>query len=143
MGTALMPLFRKNKDVGVQSFILKLVNNNCPDLKALAEGPRVASRVDLVMVVRVVPLEDNRPQVRSAFTTVTKEFSNTGVAIVLDQPRGLDQAILGFRLEGNMTFIRAQGKHLDPMGGGYFQLGFRLLDIVSVNDYPELRTETL
>jgi hypothetical protein len=138
-----MPFFRKNKDFGVQTFILKLVNNNCPELKALVEGPRVNSRVDLVMVVRVVPLENKRPQVRQAFTTVTKEFSNTGVAVVLDQPRGLDQAILGFRLEGDMTFIRAQGKHLDPMGGGVFQLGFRLLEVVSVSDYPELRSETL
>ena len=138
-----MSLFRKNKDFGVQRFILNLVNNNCPDVKALVEGPRVDSRVDLVMVVRVVPLENNRPQPREAFTTVTKEFSSKGLAVVLDHPRGLDQVILGFRLEGNMTFIRAQGIHLDPMGGGIFQLGFHLLEIVSASDYPELRSETL
>jgi hypothetical protein len=142
-GTAFMSLFRKNKDFGVQSFILKLVNNNCPELKALLEGPRVDSRVDLVMVVRVVPVESKRPQIRQAFTTVTKEFSNMGVAIVLDHPRGLDQAILGFRLEGEMVFLRAQGKHLNPMGGGFFQLGFHLLEIVSVGDYPELKSETI
>ena len=37
---ACMSLFRKNKDRWVQSFILKLVNNNCPDLRAMMEGPR-------------------------------------------------------------------------------------------------------
>jgi hypothetical protein len=135
--------FRKNKDVGVQSFILKLVNNNCPDLKALVEGPRVDSRVDLVMAVRIIPMENKRLQVRQAFTTVTKEFSSTGLAVVLDQPRGLDEAILGFRLQGNMIFVRSQGKHLNPMGGGFFQLGFRLIEIVAVGDYPELESQNL
>jgi hypothetical protein len=138
-----MPLFCKNKDFGVQSLVLKLVNNNCPDLKALEEGPRVDNRVELMMVVRVVPLEGKRPLVRQAFTTVTKEFSNKGVAVVLDQPRGLNQAILGFRLEGRMIFIRAQGRHLNPMGGGFFQLGFHLLEVVSESDYPELKSESL
>ena len=37
-----------------------------------------------------------------------------------------------------MTFVRAEGKHLTPMGGGFFQLGFRLTEIVSAADYPEL-----
>ena len=62
---------------------------------------------------------------------MTKDFSNTGVAIVLEQPLGLEQAILGFRLDGEMTFVRAEAKHLNPMGGGFFQLGFQLLEVVS------------
>ena len=70
---------------------------------------------------------------------MTKEFSNTGVAVVLERPSGLDQAILGFRFEGEMTFVRAQAKHLSPMGGGFFQLGFRLLEVLPTADYPELK----
>ena len=118
-----MSLFSKRKDLAVQSFVLKLVNNNSPGLTAKLEGPRLDSRVNLVLVVLIVPVETDRPQAGRAFTAVTKEFSNTGVAVVLKEPEQLDQAILGFRFEGQMTFVRARAKHRHPMGGGFHQLG--------------------
>ncbi len=99
--------------------------------------------MNLVLVVLIVPVETDRPQVGRAFTAVTKEFSNTGVAVVLEEPEELDQAILGFRFEGQMTFVRAQAKHLDPMGGGFHQLGFQMLEVVSPSDYPELESLSL
>lgn len=138
-----MSLFSERKDRKVQNFVLKLVNNNCPGLKAALEGPRLDRRVNLVVVVTIVPMENDRLQVGGAFTAVTKEFSKTGVAVVLDQPQGPHQAILGFRFEGKMTFIRAQAKHLNPMGGGFYQLGFQLIEIVSPGDYPELESLSL
>jgi hypothetical protein len=138
-----MSLFRKNRDLGVQSFILKLVNNNCGDLKAMAEGPRTNSRVDLMLVVMIVPVEDGQPQVGRAFAAVTKEFSNTGVAVVFKEPHALDKAILGFRFQEEMTFLRAEAKHLNPMGGGFYQLGFRLIDVVQADECPELKAVKL
>jgi hypothetical protein len=135
-----MPLFAKKKELGVQSLVLKMVNNNCPELKALMEGPRNDSRVNLVVVVMVIPLKKGRLFVESAFTAVTKEFSNTGVAVVLDRPRALEQVILGFRFEGEMRFVRAEARHLDPMGGGFSQLGFQMLDVVTVHDHPQLKS---
>lgn len=135
-----MPLFSRNKTIGVQSFILNVVNNNCPELKALIEGPRLDHRVNLTVVVLVVPVEKKRLLVEEAFTTITKEFSTTGLAIVLDQPKGLDDAILGFRWEGEMTFIRAKAKHLNPLGGGFHQLGLRMTEVLPAGDYPELQS---
>ncbi len=134
-----MPLFAQNKTIGVQSFILNLVNNNCPDLHVLDDGPRLASRVNLTMVVLIVPVEDGRPMLEESFTTVTKEFSNTGLAVVLAEPLGLDQVILGFRRERELTFVRATAKHLNPMGGGFHQLGFHLNEVVHPGEYPELQ----
>jgi hypothetical protein len=133
-----MPLFTKKREIGVQSFILKLVNNNCPELLALMDGPRIDNRVNLTVVVAVVPVEKKKPQIDQAFTAVSKEFSGNGVALVFSEPRGLDHAILGFRFEGQMVFVRAQAKHLNPMGGGFYQLGFRMLEVVSLADYPQL-----
>jgi hypothetical protein len=133
-----MSLFTKNKSSRVKSFVLKLVNNNCPQLKAMIEGPRGDNRANLTVVVRVVPLEEGKPQLRQAFMAVTKEFSNNGVALVLDRQRALDEAILCFRFEGEMTYIRAKTKHLSPLGGGFHQLGFHLQEVVAAADYPKL-----
>ena len=96
------------------------------------------SRVNLVVVVMIIPLVDRKLQVPGTVMAVTKEFSNTGVAVVLDRPYQVDEAVLGFRFEGEMTFIRAQAKHRDPMGGKFHQIGFQLLEVVSPGDYPEL-----
>jgi hypothetical protein len=65
------------------------------------------------------------------------------LAIVMDGPLGLDQVILGFRMSGEMAFVRAEAKHLNPIGGEYFQLGFRMLEVVSAGDYPGLESVTI
>ena len=133
-----MKLFTRDKKRAVQSFILNVVNNNCPELKAMMEGPRLESRVNMVVVLMIVPVESKRLQVGRALTAVTKELSSSGVAVVVDQPHELNEVVLGFRVDGQMTFIRAKAKHLSPMGGGFYQLGFRLTEIVSPSDYPAL-----
>ena len=133
-----MPLFSRNREAEVHGFILKLVNNNCADIDALVEGPRLDRRVNLTVVVLVIPLEKGILQTRKAFTATTKEFSSGGLALVLDEPRALDEVIFGFRWESEMIFLRAGAKHLNPMGGGFYQLGFRLTGTVHTGDYPEL-----
>ena len=133
-----MTLFARRKERSVQNFILKLINNNCSRLTSNLEGPRMDSRVNLVVVVMIIPLVDRKLQVPGTVMAVTKEFSNTGVAVVLDRPCQMDEAVLGFRFEGEMKFIRAQAKHRSPMGGEFHQFGFQLLEVVSPGDYPEL-----
>jgi hypothetical protein len=125
--------------MGVQSFVLKLINNNCPELKALIEGPRIDKRVNLSLVVLVVPLENGDLQVDNAYYAVTRELSSSGVGIILSQQHALDEVILGFRLQGEMTFVHAQAKHLTPMGNGFYHLGLEMTEIVPVSKYPELQ----
>ncbi len=139
-----MPLFTKSKDLGVQGFILKVVNNNCSELEALVEGPRLEGRVNLVLPVLIIPVEGRRNLLADeTFTATTKEFSTTGIAIVLDRPMGLDEVIVGFRWEGDMTYVRAVAKHLNPMGGGFYQLGLQMTEIVHAGDYRELASMTI
>lgn len=135
-----MQLFTRDRKRAVQSFILKVVNNNCPELAALIEGPRLENRVNLTLVVLVVPVENGKPLAENAFNAVTKEFSTVGLAVVLDEPKALDEVIVGFRWEREMTFIRATAKHLNPMGGGFFQLGLQMAELVHLSDFPELES---
>jgi hypothetical protein len=133
-----MSLFCKRQDFAVHSLLLKLVNNHCPKLTAMLDGPRQDSRVNLVVVAIIIPIEKGKLDLPRAFTATTKEFSSGGVSLVLNEPVGLERAIVGFRVEGEMAFLRAQAKHLEPMGGGFYQIGFLLTEIVSPIDYPEL-----
>ena len=133
-----MPLFCRRDAMDVQSFMLKVVNNNCEDIEAMAEGPRLENRVRLSVVALVVPLKGNRPIIERTFAVVTKEFSTVGVSLITNHPRALDEVILGFRWEGDMQFVRGKAKHLNPMGAGFYQMGVQLKEMAHPTDYPGL-----
>jgi hypothetical protein len=135
-----VPLLSRDKERAVERLILKIINNHCSEVGALFEGPRLDSRVSLVVVVLVVPLEQGKPALPQAFAAVTKEFSASGVSLVLPEPLGLDKVVLGFRWENEMKWMRATARHLSPLGAGFYQVGFRLTEIVCVGDCPELRS---
>jgi hypothetical protein len=138
-----VPLFTATKKHEVQGFMLKLINNNCPGLKALRDGPRVESRVNLTVVCLVIPFHKKQPLVQRMFAAVTMEFNTLGVSLVLDSPRALEDVILGFRWEGRMSYVRARARHLDPIGAGFYQLGLELKEMIYVGDHPELRLLSL
>ncbi len=124
--------------MAVEGFVLKLLNTNCPELQERLEGPRLEGRINLTLVVQIVPIEDGELVLDRAFATVTKEFSSKGVAVVLPGPYGLDEALLGFRWCGGKTWIRAKARHLNPLGGGLYQIGFRMSEKICPADYPQL-----
>ncbi len=132
-------LQNRKKTLDVQKFILKVINTNCPELKALLEGPRRDKRVNLSLVVLVVPLENGELQVGKAFYALTRDLSIGGVGIILSQQRALDEVILGFRLQNEMSFVYATAKHLNPMGSGFCQLGLEITETVPNSKYPELQ----
>ena len=133
-----MSLFRRDNSRAVRNFVLNLVNSNCLETRKLGQGPRLETRANLTLVVTIIPLENQRPRVDKSLVTVTKEFSSTGVSVVLGEPRPLDKVILVFSSKSETTFVLAEAKHLSPMGSGFFQLGLHMTEIVLAADYPEL-----
>ena len=134
-----MSLFTGNKDRAVQSEILKLVNNNCPSLQAMTEGPRLEQRVNLTIPAMVVPLQGGELAPLDAETLVTKEFSSNGVSVVVDHPHMPKEAVFIFKIGCKASFILAEMKHLDPMGAGFYQCGFQLIKVLVNADWPTLQ----
>ena len=137
-----VPIFSRKREQEVQSFVLKVVNNNCSELEALIEGPRLEGRVRLSIVVLVIPVEKDRPVVERTFAAVSKEFSTSGLALIVDSPRATEESIIGFRWEREMRFVRAEARHLNPMGAGFYQLGLQMIRMVTPGEYPELESVT-
>jgi len=137
-----MALFSRKRVSEVQGFMLKLINNNCSELKSLLEGPRLEGRVRLTIVVLVIPMVKGKPSLPQMFAAVTKEFSTTGVSLVINHARTPDEVILAFRWERSMRYVRAKAKHLSPMGAGFFQLGMQLTGMAYTDDYPGLEEVT-
>lgn len=139
----MVSLFAQNKERKVQALMLNLINNRCPSLQGLLDGPRLEQRVHLTIVVLVIPVEKGKLLLEDRFTAVTKEFTSRGVSLVLRECRAADYLVVGFRHERAMHFVLAQARHLTPMGGGFWQLGLRLKEIVDPDDYPGLAEATL
>lgn len=135
-----MKLFAARKELGVQTFILKLVNNNCSELQSLIEGPRLEHRVSLTVPVLIIPIEHGQPALDRVFPAVTKEIATAGLSVVLDEPRAPDEVVLAVRWQTDIYFVKAKAVHLNPMGAGFYQLGFRLLEMVHPADFPDLRS---
>ncbi len=137
-----MPIFSRKREREVQSFVLKVVNNHCSELEALIEGPRLEGRVRLCVVVLVIPIENGKPVFEQTFAAVTKEFSTSGLSLVVDSARVPEESIIAFRWEREMRFVRAEARHLNPMGAGFHQLGLQLIRMVRPSEYPELESVT-
>ncbi|NLX97004.1 MAG: hypothetical protein GXY83_12590 [Rhodopirellula sp.] len=135
-----MFFFSRRKEMEVQGFMLKLLNTNCSELEAMVEGPRLDRRVNLTIVVLVVPVQKGELQIEKTFAAVTKGFSTTGVSLVLNAARQLDEVILGFRWEFGMKFVLAKSKHVNPMGAGFYQAGMHMIRVVHPDEYPVLES---
>jgi hypothetical protein len=131
--------FTRNKKQAVSNFVLKLINNNCTDVMQLQDGPRSESRVNLAVVVLIIPIAGKKKVDTSrAFHAVTKDFSSTSVSVTVDSPRPVDDAIIAFRYEGEMHYAVGKARHSTPIGGGFYQIGFQLESMVQPLDYAGL-----
>jgi hypothetical protein len=131
--------FSRNKKQAASNFILKLINNNCTDVLQLQDGPRSESRVNLSVVVLVIPVVSKKKvDPTKAFHAVTKDFSSSSVSVTVDSPRPIGDAIIAFRYEGEMHYAYAKARHTTPIGGGFYQIGFQLNEMIQPLDYEGL-----
>lgn len=134
-----VPLLRsRTKELEAQRLILKLVNNHCPELLDLQEGPRLEGRVNLTIPAWVVPLEGRMPQIARAFAVVSKEFSPSGFSVVIHRPFARQKVLVGFAWGEEKMFIKGDAQHVTPLGAGFSQLGILAKEVICLADYPEL-----
>ncbi|NMC18789.1 MAG: hypothetical protein GYA33_00055 [Thermogutta sp.] len=122
----------------VQSFVLKFLNNHAEPVSEFDPRKRNETRVRINTVVLLIPYRDHRPQLDKMFFGFTKDWSTTGISVILSEPRGVDQVIVGVRFEAEIHYILGKAVHLSPIGPGFYQLGLRFSEMLHVSDFPEL-----
>lgn len=129
----------RGKERRVQGLLVKIVNSHCSELRNRIEGPRLEGRVNLTLAVQVVPLnERQKPCVDRVFATVTREFSTSGLSIVVEHPIDFDKTLIGITEGGELYFVRGSVRHQDPLGAGFWHVGLKLHEIIARCDLPEL-----
>ena len=117
---------------------MKLLNNHCPELKGLADGPRFDRRMNLTLPLLVVPCEGHRPVIGRIYPALTKELSSTGLSLVAPHTEEATEVVVAIRWEGAMYYLRARIRHCTPLGAGFHQLGLELVEMLNATDYPGL-----
>lgn len=125
------------RQMAVRNFLRRLLDVTCPTLPPLEGERRQSERFPRVLPVLIVPWENDRPVVDEAGFGLTKDFGDCSVAVVLPQPFKAHQALIGFWLEGP-NYIRGVVEHYAPIGGGFWQVGVALEQVVPIGDYPVL-----
>ncbi len=77
--------------------VLKLVNNHCPDVDALRDGPRLEGRVNLTLVVLVVPIDKEAPKGRLILPQVMaiRDLLDAGSMALVARERGTAPSCIG------------------------------------------------
>ena len=131
---------KEQREIAVQRLLTKILNQHSRALDGFREGPREEVRADLVLVVIIVPSVDNAPDMSRAVTTVTREVSSSGMAIVLTDRLTANEIFLALDIEGEMTYLKAEVRHQSPLGGGLFQAGLRIEEVLPPGEHPDLRS---
>jgi hypothetical protein len=138
---------RRRKQVRMWSTIGCIIDLTNPDLRAPLSNARAFERFNRSIPVVVAPWEEGRPVTRDARTCMTKDICEQGIGVILPQPLIMDQVFLGLwppasrRIAGGNrpTFVVGHIRHCARAGGGFWQLGIELTQIVEqmdTSDFP-------
>ncbi len=137
---------RRKKRLELQTLLTRLVDLTTPNLTHFNEEDRIAKRYIRVLPVLLAPWEDERPVVAEATTALTKDLSERGVALILNQPFRADELLVGFLVppmdttgkDMDALFAKGHLRQCIPLGGGYWQLGIELIDFIDEAQTPAI-----
>ena len=135
------PLFfaTRRKQQQVQNQLVKLLNNHCSGVKNCIDGPRGEGRVNLTIPVVMAPWSHKRPSIELAFSATTRELSSNGLSVVVPEPVTCENVVIGWCFEQQMRFAQGKFRHQDPIGAGFWNAGIELIEMLSLEEWPELK----
>jgi hypothetical protein len=129
---------RDRKRVELQATVRRIVDLTLPPMNEVTV--RTEQRFDRSLPVLIAPWESGKPLVDQASIAVTKDLSDHGVAVIVTEPWNVSEVVVAFqifnrqagavRTETDAIFIRASVRNLFSMGGGRWQLGLYLEEVV-------------
>jgi hypothetical protein len=124
---------QRKKQFEACRFILRLVDQTTPNLPSVAGEARIESRSNRTLPVILAPVENERAIAQEASFALTKDLTGHGLALVLSQPFHAEDVLIGFWNETGPGFVRGKLCRNMPLGGGFWQLGVEVLEVVDVD----------
>jgi hypothetical protein len=125
----------RKKQLDARRLICRLVDRTSPNLAPLEGESRVEARSNRTLPVVLAPLEDDRVLAEEAVFALTKDLTGQGLSLVLNHPFHAPQLVIGFWRETQPVFVLGSGRQNTPLGGGFWQLGIELREVLSIDRF--------
>lgn len=120
----------------LRGLLRRLVDLTSPNMPPLEGESRSEGRSNRALPVLLVPWEQGEAVVQESIYTVTKDFSERGLSLILPQPIRADRLVVGIWLE-SPRFVLGEVRQKTPIGGGFWQLGVELTDLLEPAQHPQ------
>jgi hypothetical protein len=123
----------QKKLVELQKYVRRLCDRTTAELSPLEGESRSDSRHYRVIPTILSPWEDDGPVLHESAFVLTKDVSERGVGLVLEQPFRAERVVLGFWLphEDHPDFFLGDIRQNSPIGGGFWVIGIELVDVAT------------
>ena len=132
--------FDTRKRLGeVRGFLRHLVDLSSPNLPPLEGDSRSQPRSNRALPVLLAPWEHAQPVVDESTYALTKDISDRGLSLVLGQPFKSLEVVVGLWLD-SPRFVLGDVRQNVPIGGGFWQIGVELTELLEAVDHPQIQT---
>jgi len=96
-------------------------------------------RTDLSVGVLVVPLNDESPDIASAFTALTKDVGATDIGVVTNRSIPTAEALLRLSGISETRLLRTTVRNRKEIGQGWVRFDMEVTGVLDRNEYPQLK----
>lgn len=128
----------RDKHMEIHRVIRRLINASTPNRMPLEGESRWELRSNRTIPVLLVPYDHNELSVGELAYALTKNLSSQGLALVLHQPFRAEQLVVCIWSNEQAHFVAAKVRQSVPLGGGFWQIGVEVTELLSPVQFPDL-----
>ncbi len=137
----------KERERQAQALLSQIARMTNPELVPVQQEHRQDVRRSRVFPVLLTPWEDGVAAIADSVYALTKDVSDHGLALVLQAPYRIQMAVVGLVMpspdaldaDAAPQFVLGAARQNVPLGGGYWQLGLKLTELMSLDEHPSLK----
>jgi signal transduction histidine kinase len=123
-----------------EHFFGALIKERLATVESCLTELRTEARTILNLGIWGVPCVDKQPQIDRVFRGVTRDCSSHGMGIFVEREIHDDELLIGLPGKTGTSLVRVEVRSIIQLGRGYYQMGLRALELISLDDYPELKS---
>ena len=127
----------RRKQTEVWKLVRRIIDVSAPNMPPTAGENRSQTRYNRAIPMLLVPWENGELLVGESVYTLSKDYSDNGVCLLPHRPFMALNVVCGFWIDGPV-FLMGEVRSRAPIGGGFWQLGVQLTQVIPPGDVEAL-----
>jgi len=130
---------KRSGKIEVQRLLRRIIDASAFSHVPRSDEARGESRSNCMAAALVTPCEKGSLLLDRSVFGITKDWSSQGVAIVAPLAQVSETVVLGILVESEPHFLLGSVRKTTPIGGGFWQLGIELTELLTLDSSAGLR----